>query len=123
MVGSVARNTRSALIDEQGRDYVRTARAKGLPGRQVISDHVVKNSIIPVVTVVGLQFAYLLGGDVIVEQIFQWPGIGWLAVTSILDRDFPLVQGVVLLAGLLLMLVNLLVDVSYRFLDPRIGGR
>jgi len=120
MVGSVARNTRSALLEELGRDYVRTARAKGLTRRLVLSGHVFKNAAVPVVTVVGLQFAYVLGGDVIVEQIFQWPGIGRLAVQSIFDRDFPLVQGVVLLAGLLLMLANLLVDVTYRFLDPRI---
>jgi peptide/nickel transport system permease protein len=120
MVGSVARNTRSALLDELGRDYVRTARAKGLTERLVLSGHVFKNAAVPVVTVGGLQFAYVLGGDVIVEQIFQWPGIGRLVVQSIFDRDFPLVQGVVLLAGLLLMLANLVIDVSYRFLDPRI---
>ena len=120
MVGSVARNTRSALLEELGRDYVRTARAKGLPERTVLSPHVFRNAAVTVVTVIGLQFAYLLGGDVIVEQIFLWPGIGRLAVTAILDRDFPLVQGVVLVAGLLLMLANLLVDVTYRFIDPRI---
>jgi peptide/nickel transport system permease protein len=120
MVGAVARNTRSALLEELGRDYVRTARAKGLRERTVLNPHVFRNAAVTVVTVIGLQFAYLLGGDVIVEQIFLWPGIGRLAVTAILDRDFPLVQGVVLVAGLMLMLANLLVDMTYRYIDPRI---
>jgi ABC-type dipeptide/oligopeptide/nickel transport system permease component len=106
---------------------VRTAYAKGLPHRIVILRHAFKNALIPFVTVVGLQFAHLLGGLVVVEQIFSWPGVGWLMIQSITQRDVAVVQGAVLLIAPGFVLINLLVDVLYAYLDPRIhatyGGR
>src|SRR5690606_18323575 len=115
-----ARMTRSSMLEVMRHDYVRTARSKGLSERVVIYRHVLKNALIPVVTVVGLQFGSLLGGAVIIEQVFAWPGLGTLAVTSLQARDFPVVQGVVLYLALGYMLANLVVDLSYAVLDPRI---
>jgi peptide/nickel transport system permease protein len=118
---------RSSLLDVIAQDYVRTAYAKGLPHRIVILRHAFKNALIPFVTVVGLQFAHLLGGLVVVEQIFSWPGVGWLMIQSITQRDVAVVQGAVLLIATGFVLINLLVDVLYAYLDPRIhatyGGR
>jgi peptide/nickel transport system permease protein len=112
---------RSSLLDVIGQDYVRTAYAKGLAHRSVVVRHALKNALIPFVTVVGLQFAQLLGGLVVVEQIFNWPGVGWLMVQSITQRDVATVQGAVLLIATGFVLVNLLVDVAYTYLDPRIN--
>ncbi len=114
------RLTRSSMLEVLRQDYIRTARAKGLSEKMIIKKHALKNALIPVVTVAGLQFGTLLEGAVIVETIFAWPGIGKLLVDSIFARDFAMVQGCVLFVAVIFVLVNLLVDVSYIFLDPRI---
>ncbi|MBM3449504.1 MAG: ABC transporter permease [Armatimonadetes bacterium] len=119
----IARLVRSSLIETLHQDYVRTARAKGLPGTGVVLRHALRNSLIPVATVVGLQFGNLLGGAVIVESVFGRPGIGQLAVQAILEKDFPVVQGVVLLTAVTYVIVNLLIDISYGWLDPRVRYR
>jgi peptide/nickel transport system permease protein len=111
---------RSSLLDVVAQDYVRTAYAKGLTHRVVVVRHALSNALIPFITVVGLQFAELLGGLVVVEQIFAWPGVGWLMVQSITQRDVAVVQGAVLLVAVGFVLINLLVDIAYAYLDPRI---
>ena len=116
----VARLTRSSLLEVLNQDYIRTARAKGLGERALIFSHALKNAMIPVVTIVGLQIGTLLGGAVITETIFVLPGVGRLVVSSIFERDFPLLQGAVLFISLVHLFVNLIVDVLYAFLDPRI---
>jgi peptide/nickel transport system permease protein len=108
------------MLEVLGQDYVRTARAKGLAEGRVLGLHALKNAAIPIVTVLGLQFAQLLGGAVVTETIFAWPGIGRLVVEAIFNRDFPIVQGVVLVVSLAFVVVNLLVDVAYVLIDPRI---
>lgn len=120
MAAITTRLIRSSMIEVLGQDYIRTARAKGLKERIVIYKHALKNALIPVTTIVGLQFAALLEGAVIVEVIFAWPGIGRLLVDSIFTRDFMLIQGCVLFIAAMFVLVNLLVDISYAYLDPRI---
>lgn len=115
-----ARITRSSMLEVMGQDHLRTARAKGLRERTVILRHALKNALIPITTLIGLQFGGLLGGAFIVETIFGWPGIGQLAVQSIFERDIPVVQGTVLLVALAYFLSNLIVDVTYAWLDPRI---
>ncbi len=115
-----ARITRSSMLEVFGQDYLRTARAKGLRERLVILRHALKNALIPISTIIGLQFGALLGGAFIIENIFGWPGIGRLAVQAIFNRDFPVVQGTVLVAAVTYALVNLAVDVFYAWLDPRI---
>jgi len=116
----VARLTRSAMLDVLGQDYTRTARAKGLVERRVVVRHALKNALVPIVTVIGVQAGYLLGGAVLTETVFAWPGVGTLMVQGILARDIPLVQGCVLVVALTFVLVNLFVDVLYAWLDPRI---
>ncbi|MGH7325493.1 MAG: nickel ABC transporter permease [Candidatus Rokuibacteriota bacterium] len=116
----LARMTRSSLLEVLGQDFVTTARAKGLAERFVVYKHALKNAMIPVVTVMGLQFGTLLSGAVLTETVFAWPGIGRLIVESILARDYPVVQGAVLLTALSFVLVNLVVDLLYSVLDPRI---
>jgi peptide/nickel transport system permease protein len=116
----VARLTRSAMLDVLGQDYIRTARAKGLVERRVVVRHALKNALVPIVTVIGVQAGYLLGGAVLTETVFAWPGVGTLMVQGILARDIPLVQGCVLIVALTFVLVNLSVDVLYAWLDPRI---
>ncbi len=118
-IGPVARMTRSAVLEVLGLDHVRTARAKGLGEARVILRHGLRNALIPVVTLVGLQAGYLLGGAVVTETIFSWPGIGRLAVGSILSSDFPLAQGAILVLALSFIFINLIVDVLYALLDPR----
>jgi peptide/nickel transport system permease protein len=118
--GSVARMTRSAMLDVLRQDYVRTARAKGLAEKLVIARHALKNSLIPVVTVIGFSLAMLIGGTWIAETIFTIPGTGALAITSIMRRDFPVIQGSMIFVALVYMLVNLVVDISYAYLNPRI---
>jgi ABC-type dipeptide/oligopeptide/nickel transport system permease component len=120
LMAVLARLTRSAMLEVLGQDYIRTARAKGLAERVVIFRHALKNAMLPVVTVLGLQLAGLLGGAVVTETIFSWPGVGRLAVDAIRTRDFPVVQGAVLVVSLAFVLVNLVVDVLYAYLDPRI---
>jgi peptide/nickel transport system permease protein len=116
----VARLTRSSLLEVLGQEYIRTARAKGLAERAVIYVHALKNAMIPVVTIIGLQVGALLGGAIITESIFVLPGVGKLAVDAIFSRDFPMIQGVVLFLSLVFLASNLAVDVLYAFLDPRI---
>lgn len=116
----VARMTRSSLIDVLHQDYIRTARAKGLAEFTVINSHAVRNALIPVITVVGLQMGYLLGGAVVTEAVFAWPGIGRLTVQAILARDFPVIQASVLLLAVTFVAVNFLTDMLYRVFDPRI---
>src|SRR5215510_9501759 len=116
----LTRMVRSSVIEELGEDYVRTARAKGLNERQVIYKHVLKNGLIPVVTVIGLQFGILLAGAIITEIIFSWPGLGRLTIDAINSRDYPMVQGCILMIALTYIIANLLTDFAYRVLDPRI---
>jgi peptide/nickel transport system permease protein len=111
---------RSSMLEVIRQDYVRTARAKGLQERVVILRHSLKNALIPFLTIFGLQLGFSLGGSVIVEQIFVWPGIGWLTIQSINVRDYAVVQGVVMFAAVGFLVVNLCVDILYAFLDPRI---
>jgi peptide/nickel transport system permease protein len=116
----LTRFIRSAVLEVLHANYVRTARAKGLPERRVINRHVMLNAAIPIVTIVGLQMASLLGGVIIVEVIFAWPGLGRLALDAVVRRDYPMVQGAVLLVALTFAVVNVLVDLLYAYLDPRI---
>jgi peptide/nickel transport system permease protein len=116
----IARLTRSSMLEVLGLDYVRTARAKGLGGFSVVVRHALKNALIPIITIFGLQFGNLLAGAVIVETVFSRPGLGRLIVGGILNKDFPLVQGVVLFVATIYVLINLLVDVAYAYADPRI---
>jgi ABC-type dipeptide/oligopeptide/nickel transport system permease component len=116
----IARLTRSSMLEVLGQDYVRTARAKGLGGGSVIVRHALRNALIPVVTVFGLQFGNLLAGAVIVETVFSRPGLGRLIVGGILAKDFPLVQGTVLFVAATYVLINVVVDVAYAYVDPRI---
>jgi peptide/nickel transport system permease protein len=120
LIATVMRMARSATLEVLNEDYVRTARAKGLGERVIITRHVVRNAMIPVITIFGNQFAFILGGTVIVEFIFRVPGIGALTLTSINNRDYPLVMGTTLVLGLVVVVTNLLVDLSYGFIDPRI---
>ncbi|MBS1251837.1 MAG: Glutathione transport system permease protein GsiC [Anaerolineales bacterium] len=120
MTGTFTRMIRSSLLEVMGEDYVRTARAKGLSERGVIFVHALKNAIIPTLTVVGMWFGFLLAGSVVIETIFAWPGVGQLLVHSILNRDYPVVQNVVLIVAISVVLVNLVVDIVYTLLDPRI---
>jgi peptide/nickel transport system permease protein len=116
----IARMTRSSMLEVLNQDFVRTARAKGLFWRAVVLKHALRNALVPVVTVIGLQFGALLAGAVITETVFTWPGIGSLLVVSILARDYPVVQGAVLLIAVSFIAVNLIVDLVYGFIDPRI---
>jgi len=119
-MASIARITRSAVLEILRADFIRTARAKGLPEFWTIAKHTMRNAAIPIITIVGLQFGNLLGGAVITETIFSWPGIGRLAIQSIYSRDYPIVQSVVFLTAAMFVVLNLLVDVAYGILDPRI---
>lgn len=116
----ISRMTRSSLLEVLGQDYIRTARAKGLPWRMILFKHALRNALIPVVTVIGLEFGYLLGGAVLTESIFSWPGIGRWIVRSVEARDLPAVQGGVLFVAVIFMTVTLLVDLLYAWIDPRI---
>ena len=116
----MARFTRSALIEVLSEDYVRTARAKGLPARQVLSRHALRNALIPVVTMMGLQFGFLLGGSIVVEKVFNWPGMGRLLVDAVEMRDYPVMQSCVLLFSMEFLLINLAVDLLYGWLNPSI---
>jgi len=119
-VGLVARMTRSAMLEVLGQDYVRTARAKGANRSSVLLKHALRNALLPVVTAVSLQFGALLGGAVLTETVFSWPGVGRLLVDSIFSRDYPVVQGVVLVFAVAFILVNLVTDLLYAYVDPRI---
>jgi ABC-type dipeptide/oligopeptide/nickel transport system permease component len=119
-LAGIARMTRSSVLDAQAHDYVRTARAKGVPGGAVLSRHVMRNALIPVVTIIALQFGILLGGAVITETVFALPGLGQLVVTAVLARDYAIIRGSVLLVAVSFALINLAVDLAYAVLDPRI---
>ncbi|MGY2078681.1 ABC transporter permease [Modestobacter sp. SYSU DS0657] len=119
----ITRFVRSSVLEALGQDHVRTAQAKGLPARQVLSWHVLRNALLPLVTVTGVQLAYLLSGVVVVEIVFSWPGLGQLALQAVQARDYPVLQGAVLLFALVFLLVNLVVDLLYSRLDPRIARR
>lgn len=116
----IARMTRSTMLDVLGQDYITSARSAGLTERIVIYRHALRNTLIPIVTVIGLQFGFMLAGAVVTETVFAWPGVGRLLVTSILTRDFPVVQSALLVIAGMFVLVNLIVDVLYAYLDPRI---
>ncbi len=119
--GLIARITRSSMLEVLRQDFIVTARAKGLMEKVIIYKHALKNALIPVVTIMGLQFGILLGGAVLTETVFAWPGVGRLLVDSILARDYPVVQGAVMMLAVSFVLINLLVDLVYAFLDPRIS--
>ncbi|MCC7369377.1 MAG: ABC transporter permease [Chloroflexi bacterium] len=115
-----SRYVRSAMIDVLSADYVRTARAKGLAEKVVVFRHALRNAMIPVVTIVGIQFGRLLGGAVVTESVFAYPGIGRLVINSIANRDYPVVQGTLMLVVLIFLLTNIVIDASYAYLDPRV---
>ncbi|AXV06598.1 Dipeptide transport system permease protein DppB [Euzebya pacifica] len=116
----LTRFVRSSVLESLGEDFVRTAQSKGLSERRIIREHVLPNALVPVITVTGLQLAYLLSGVVVVEAVFAWPGLGQLALDAVQDRDYPVLQGAVMLFAGFFLLVNLLVDLLYAVVDPRI---
>ncbi len=120
-VGYFTRLMRSSMLDVLGQDYMRTARSKGATERAILVRHGLKNALIPVVTMVGMQFGNVLTGAFIIEMVFAWPGIGRLGVNSLFERDFPVIQGVIILSSVVFVLSNLLVDIFYSVLDPRIS--
>jgi ABC-type dipeptide/oligopeptide/nickel transport system permease component len=122
-MASIARLTRSAMLEVLRQDYVRTARAKGVPERGVVLKHTLKNAALPVVTITALQFGTLLGGAVVTETVFAWPGIGRLAIQSIYNRDYPVVQCTVFLSAVVFIVLNFAVDLFYGLLDPRVRPR
>lgn len=119
-IGILSRMTRSSLLEVLGEDFIRTARAKGLRGAPIVARHALRNALIPVMSVIGLQFGQLLGGAVLTETVFSWPGLGRLMVRGIFARDFVLVQGAVLTFAMAFVIINLLIDLSYAYIDPRI---
>lgn len=116
----IARLTRSSMLDVMGQDYVRTARAKGVSGWKVVIKHALRNALNPVITTISAWLAALLGGAFFIEYIFNWPGIGLLAINSILSLDFPMIQGTVLFTAVIFIIINMVVDVLYAFLDPKV---
>jgi peptide/nickel transport system permease protein len=116
----VTRLTRSGMLDELGKTYVRAARAKGLPETLVRYKHALRNTLIPVITVLGLQFGTLIGGAVITEAVFAWPGLGTLVINSINARDWPLIQGCLIVIGTSFVLVNIVVDALYAYVNPQV---
>lgn len=120
LIALVARMTRGIVIEELRKDYVRTAKAKGLPGRAIMVRHVLRNVLIPTITIIGLQTGYLLGGSVVIERLFAWPGIGDLLLTAVSARDYALIQGITIVFVVGFLLINLLVEVAYRFVNPRL---
>jgi peptide/nickel transport system permease protein len=116
----LTRFTRSKMLEEQKQDYVKTARSKGVQEKNVIRKHVIRNAAIPIVTLIGYRFAYILSGTVVIEMVFAWPGVGRLLVESIFRRDYLVVQAITLFAAIIIVLVNLITDLSYTFIDPRV---
>ena len=119
-IAFIARMTRSSLLELLGQDFTRTARAKGLTERVIMVRHVLRNALLPIITVIGLRFGYMLGGAVITETIFAWPGLGRLLVVAVTQRDIPVVQGVLLIVATTFVLINLIVDILYAVVDPRL---
>lgn len=120
MMAIIARLTRSSLLEVLSKDYIRTARAKGLSNRAVVVKHGLRNALLPVITIVGIQFGAMLGGAVVTETVYAWPGVGRLVVNAISQRDFPIIQGGVLMMAIIFTLANLAVDISYALVNPRI---
>jgi peptide/nickel transport system permease protein len=120
LMAAITRLVRSTMLDVLSQDYIRTARGKGLSSSAVMVKHGLRNALIPVVTVVALQFSYILGGAVVIETVFSYPGIGLLTIQAIYNRDFPLVQAAVFVLAVFIILINLGVDIMYPYLDPRI---
>jgi peptide/nickel transport system permease protein len=120
-MATIMRFTRATLLETLGQDYVRTARAKGATERRVVSGHALRNALIPTVTMVGLSFGWAMGGSVLVETVFDWPGLGLYATKSALSLDFMPIMGIALLYGLVFSVINILVDVTYGVLDPRVS--
>jgi peptide/nickel transport system permease protein len=120
MLAGLSRVLRSSLLDVLNQDYIRTARAKGLSERVVLYKHALRNALIPLVTVIGIQVGYLFGGAIVVEQVFAIPGMGRLILGAISERNYPLIQGAILLVTVAFVLINLLVDLIYARLDPRV---
>ncbi len=120
VAANIARLTRASMLDVLGQDYIRTCRAKGLPTLRVLYVHALRNASIPIVTIVGLQLGTLLSGQVVTETVFAWPGLGRMIVDGLLTRDLLLVQGGILVMALTFAVINLMTDVAYGFLDPRI---
>jgi ABC-type dipeptide/oligopeptide/nickel transport system permease component len=116
----IIRMVRTSLLEVLHENYIRTAKAKGLSPLRVILRHALKNALIPTVTIIGLQFGWLLGGTVVVETVFSWPGMGQLIITGILGRDYPMVQGAIIVLAFAFICINLFVDILYTYLDPRI---
>lgn len=122
-IAQYSRLARASMLEILGSDYIRTARAKGLGERMVIFKHALRNALMPVVTIAGLQFGNLISGAVLVETVFSWPGLGTLALESILGRDYPTLLGVLTFSAMLVIVANLLTDLSYRWIDPRLRGK
>ena len=120
MAAIVALMTRSEMLEEIGKEYVRTARAKGMPERRVIFRHILKNALVPTLTILGIQFGRLMGGMVVVEYVFAWPGLGSLVVDAVYSRDYPMVQALVLTFAVIAVTINMGVDILYRYVNPRI---
>jgi peptide/nickel transport system permease protein len=116
----VIRSLRASMLSVLGADYITTARSKGVPGSRLFIRHVLRNAVIPAITVLGINIGFLIGGTVIIENVFAIPGVGQLMINSIFQRDFPVVQGVTLVFAVLVVLINLLTDVGYALLDPRV---
>ena len=119
-VALIARMTRASMQEVLEEDYIRTANAKGVPARAMLMTHALKNAGVPIITVIGVQVGYLLGGAVVTEEVFTLPGVGRLVLNAVYERDYPLVQGAILFIAALFMLSNLIVDLLYAYLDPRI---
>jgi peptide/nickel transport system permease protein len=119
-VALISRITRASVIETLGEDYIRTARAKGLPGRTVLLRHALRNAAVPIITVIGIGIALLIGGVVVTESVYNIPGVGRLTVDAVLARDFPVIQVVILMFSFVYVLINLLIDIAYSFFDPRI---
>jgi len=120
LAGGLARLTRNSIIEVMGQDYIRTARAKGLTTVRVVAKHAMRNAMIPPLTLLGIQFALLIGGAVVTETVFARPGIGKLLVQAVLEKDFPVVQGIVVLTTGVYVLINVLIDIAYGIIDPRV---
>jgi peptide/nickel transport system permease protein len=120
MTGGTMRMTRTMMLEVLRQDYIRTAWAKGLKERVVVTRHALRNAIIPVITIIGMQIPMVIGGSVIIEQIFNLPGLGRMMLTALQERDYPTISGINLFVAVLVIIINILVDVSYGWLDPRI---
>ena len=120
MVGVLTRMTRSTMLDQLNKDYVQTHLAQGLRRSQVIGQYTLKNAMIPTLTISSIRFAHLIGGTVVIESVFAWPGIGLMILDGIMTKDYPVVQGGILLLSFTFIFINLVVDILYKWLDPRI---